>query len=211
MRADPERRPQSALRPISTSSPRRRPRSARRSRARSSRPLKTALADLKDLLTAHTITLEQLPHDIVEQWKTPDGQTRVEALPKGDPNDNETLRTFARAVLAVAAGRDRRADLDPGIRPHDRARVLRGGRLGADLDRDPAVDRAEALRRRAADAGSAAARRCGDARALRRARHARSISPTSSRCRCCSASASRSRSTTSWHGARVRPTCCNRA
>jgi uncharacterized protein len=65
------------------------------------RPLKTALADLKDMLTAHTITLEQLPHDIVEQWKTPDGQTRVEALPKGDPNDNETLRTFARAVLAV--------------------------------------------------------------------------------------------------------------
>jgi hopanoid biosynthesis associated RND transporter like protein HpnN len=65
------------------------------------RPLKTALADLKDLLTAHTVTLEQLPHDIVEQWKTPDGQTRVEALPKGDPNDNETLRTFARAVLAV--------------------------------------------------------------------------------------------------------------
>jgi hypothetical protein len=33
---------------------------------------------------------------------TPDGRVRVEALPKGDPNDNETLREFARAVLAVA-------------------------------------------------------------------------------------------------------------
>ena len=43
----------------------------------------------------------ELPHDIVEQWMTPDGRARVEALPKGDPNDNETLRSFARAVLAV--------------------------------------------------------------------------------------------------------------
>ena len=103
---------------------------------------------------------------------TPDGRARVEALPKGDPNDNETLRNFARAVLAVAAGRDRRADLDPGIRAHHRARLLRGRRLGADLDRDPAVDRAAALRRRAADAGAAAARRRGDARAVRAARHA---------------------------------------
>jgi predicted RND superfamily exporter protein len=65
------------------------------------RPLKTALEDLKDLLTAHTVKLEELPHDIVEQWVTPDGQARVEVLPKGDPNDNETLRQFARAVLAV--------------------------------------------------------------------------------------------------------------
>ena len=45
--------------------------------------------------------LAELPPDIVEQWKTPDGRARVEALPKGDPNDNETLRSFARAVLAV--------------------------------------------------------------------------------------------------------------
>ncbi len=65
------------------------------------RPLRTALADLKDLVTAHAVTLEQLPHEIVEQWVTPDGRARVEALPKGDPNDNETLRKFARAVLAV--------------------------------------------------------------------------------------------------------------
>ena len=34
-------------------------------------------------------------------WITADGRARVEALPKGDPNDNETLRKFARAVLAV--------------------------------------------------------------------------------------------------------------
>jgi hopanoid biosynthesis associated RND transporter like protein HpnN len=65
------------------------------------RPLKTALDDLKDLMQAHPVKLAELPPDIVEQWKTPDGRARVEALPKGDPNDNETLRGFARAVLAV--------------------------------------------------------------------------------------------------------------
>jgi hopanoid biosynthesis associated RND transporter like protein HpnN len=66
------------------------------------RPLKTALEDLKDLLQAHPVTRDKLPADIVEQWKTQDGRARVEALPKGDPNDNDTLRTFARAVLSAA-------------------------------------------------------------------------------------------------------------
>jgi predicted RND superfamily exporter protein len=42
-----------------------------------------------------------VPHDIEELWRTADGRARVEVLPKGDPNDNETLRKFARAVLAV--------------------------------------------------------------------------------------------------------------
>ena len=65
------------------------------------KPLKTALDDLKDLLRAHAVTLDQLPKDIVEQWTTNDGRARVEALPKGDPNDNDTLRIFARAVLAA--------------------------------------------------------------------------------------------------------------
>jgi hopanoid biosynthesis associated RND transporter like protein HpnN len=62
------------------------------------RPLKTALDDLKDLLQAHPIKLEDIPNDIAELWRTPDGRARVEVLPKGDPNDNETLRRFARAV-----------------------------------------------------------------------------------------------------------------
>ncbi len=62
------------------------------------RPLKTALEDLRDLLQAHPITLADIPHDIAELWRTPDGRARVEVLPKGDPNDNETLRRFARAV-----------------------------------------------------------------------------------------------------------------
>jgi hopanoid biosynthesis associated RND transporter like protein HpnN len=65
------------------------------------RPLKTALADLKDLLQAHPVKLADVPKDIAELWQTADGRARVEVLPKGDPNDNETLRKFARAVLAV--------------------------------------------------------------------------------------------------------------
>ena len=65
------------------------------------RPLKTALADLQDLLQAHKITLADVPHDIEELWRTFDGRARVEVLPRGDPNDNETLRQFARAVRAV--------------------------------------------------------------------------------------------------------------
>jgi len=42
-----------------------------------------------------------LPPDLVGSWKTKEGLTRVEALPRGDPNDNETLRRFASAVLAA--------------------------------------------------------------------------------------------------------------
>jgi len=65
------------------------------------RPLKTALADLQDLLQAHPVTLADVPPEIVELWRTPDGRARVEVLPKGDPNDNETLRKFARAARTV--------------------------------------------------------------------------------------------------------------
>jgi hypothetical protein len=42
-----------------------------------------------------------LPQDLADDWVRPDGRTRVEAFPSGDPNDNETLRNFARRVLAV--------------------------------------------------------------------------------------------------------------
>jgi uncharacterized protein len=62
------------------------------------RPLSTALVDLRDLLQAHPVALADVPHEIAELWRTADGRARVEVLPKGDPNDNETLRKFARAV-----------------------------------------------------------------------------------------------------------------
>jgi hopanoid biosynthesis associated RND transporter like protein HpnN len=64
-------------------------------------PLKTALDGLRLSLQAQTVTAENLPADVTSDWVLPDGRARAEAHPKGDPNDNETLRGFARAVLAV--------------------------------------------------------------------------------------------------------------
>jgi hypothetical protein len=36
---------------------------------------------------------------LVHDWLLPDGRARVQASPKGDPNDTNVLRTFATAVL----------------------------------------------------------------------------------------------------------------
>ncbi len=65
-------------------------------------PLKITFEQLRQLLTAEPVTLESLPPDFVSLWKSKDGIMRVEALPRGDPDNNETLRKFASAVLAAA-------------------------------------------------------------------------------------------------------------
>ncbi len=64
-------------------------------------PLNSVLDELRNYLQAQPVTLETLPSDVAREWVTQDGRFKVEIVPKGDPNDNETLRTFARAVLAV--------------------------------------------------------------------------------------------------------------
>jgi uncharacterized protein len=64
-------------------------------------PLKLVLDQLKKSLQAQPISLKTLPANLVNSWKTKDGLQRVEALPRGDPNDNDTLRRFASAVLAA--------------------------------------------------------------------------------------------------------------
>jgi hopanoid biosynthesis associated RND transporter like protein HpnN len=64
-------------------------------------PLNTALGELRDYLQAQPVTLETLPPEIAREWVTADGRFKLEILPKGDPNDNETLRQFARAVQEV--------------------------------------------------------------------------------------------------------------
>jgi hopanoid biosynthesis associated RND transporter like protein HpnN len=76
---------------------------ALRARAQSvlASPLQTALDGLRLSLQAEMITKENLPAELANDWVLPDGRARAEAHPKGDPNDNETLREFARAVLAV--------------------------------------------------------------------------------------------------------------
>jgi hopanoid biosynthesis associated RND transporter like protein HpnN len=64
-------------------------------------PLKIALDELRNWLRPQVVTIDTLPPDLVRDWMVPDGRARVEVTPKGDPNDNETLRAFAQAVLKV--------------------------------------------------------------------------------------------------------------
>jgi uncharacterized protein len=64
-------------------------------------PLKIVLDQLKNAMQAGPVSLKTLPADLVAAWKTKDGLMRVEAQPRGDPNDNDTLRKFAGAVLAA--------------------------------------------------------------------------------------------------------------
>lgn len=64
-------------------------------------PYGTIVDQIRSSLKAQPITVKSLPPELVNDWVTSDGRARVEALPKGDPNDNETLRKFAAAVEKV--------------------------------------------------------------------------------------------------------------
>jgi hopanoid biosynthesis associated RND transporter like protein HpnN len=64
-------------------------------------PLRLDLDNMRDLLKAMPITLDNLPDEIASNWRAADGKVRVAAAPAGDPDDNENIRAFARAVLAV--------------------------------------------------------------------------------------------------------------
>ena len=65
-------------------------------------PLHTALDDLRNLFKAQEVTRANLPLILARQWVTEDGQARIDVAPKGDSNDNATLRAFAGAVQSVA-------------------------------------------------------------------------------------------------------------
>jgi hopanoid biosynthesis associated RND transporter like protein HpnN len=64
-------------------------------------PLRSAFDDLRNLLQATQITDQTIPREFGQEWIKDDGRARVQVYPKGDPNDNEVLRRFARAVQAV--------------------------------------------------------------------------------------------------------------
>lgn len=65
-------------------------------------PFRILIAQLHDLLQAKPVTRQTMPADLVRDWLTPDGRARINVAPRGDSNDNRTLRRFAGAVLAVA-------------------------------------------------------------------------------------------------------------
>jgi uncharacterized protein len=62
-------------------------------------PLVFGLDQLRKSLAPEVVTTKTLPPNLVRDWVLPDGRARVQALPKGDPNDINVLRTFATAVL----------------------------------------------------------------------------------------------------------------
>src|SRR6185312_14787790 len=63
-------------------------------------PLQAALIGLRGYLQAEPVTQQSLPEVLKSQWIAGNGNERIQATPKGDPNDNETLRRFARAIQA---------------------------------------------------------------------------------------------------------------
>jgi predicted RND superfamily exporter protein len=59
------------------------------------------VAGLRANLKAAPVTQDNLPESLKRQWVAANGRARVEVSPKGDTNNTEVLRDFARAVLAV--------------------------------------------------------------------------------------------------------------
>jgi hopanoid biosynthesis associated RND transporter like protein HpnN len=63
--------------------------------------LRTTLDQLRMALQAAPVTLENLPLPLARDWIAADGRARVEVFPRGDGNDNETLRRFVSAVRTL--------------------------------------------------------------------------------------------------------------
>jgi hypothetical protein len=64
-------------------------------------PLGVDLQALQASLQAQPVTRASLPPELVRDWVTADGRARVSIAPKDATGDNEAMRRFARAVLAV--------------------------------------------------------------------------------------------------------------
>jgi uncharacterized protein len=65
-------------------------------------PLKLDLGDLREGLKAEQVTRANLPASLTENWVASGNRARVEIAPKGDSNDDQVMRNFARAVLKAA-------------------------------------------------------------------------------------------------------------
>jgi hopanoid biosynthesis associated RND transporter like protein HpnN len=64
--------------------------------------LVVTLGQLRAAMQAGPVTLATLPHDLERDWVASDGRARIEVFPKGDANDNATLRRFVTAVRTLA-------------------------------------------------------------------------------------------------------------
>src|SRR5262249_38807733 len=64
-------------------------------------PLRTSLHQLRQAPKPGRVSADTIPAELARDWVAPDGRARVQALPKGDPDDTEVLRDFVTAVLAI--------------------------------------------------------------------------------------------------------------
>ncbi|TMH00857.1 MAG: hopanoid biosynthesis-associated RND transporter HpnN, partial [Betaproteobacteria bacterium] len=64
--------------------------------------LATMLGQLRAAMQAGPVTLASLPDELRRDWVAADGRARIEVFPKGNANDNQTLRRFVAAVRALA-------------------------------------------------------------------------------------------------------------
>ena len=62
-------------------------------------PLQVALGELAGFLQAGPVTADNVPDALKRQWIAADGKARVQAVPKGDPDDTDVLRNFAQTML----------------------------------------------------------------------------------------------------------------
>jgi len=60
------------------------------------------LRSLQNSLSAGTVSMADLPKELVRRWVSPDGRYRINVLPRENVNDNEALNRFVAAVRAVA-------------------------------------------------------------------------------------------------------------
>jgi len=66
-------------------------------------PLKTTLATLRDSLQASKVTVDSIPESLKNLYISKvTGQARIEAAPRGDPNDNANMIKFASQIKTVA-------------------------------------------------------------------------------------------------------------
>lgn len=63
---------------------------------------KVKLEQIKKLLNPYVVREENLPEDLKEEWITKDGRARIEISPSVNTKENQAIKQFAKAVLAVA-------------------------------------------------------------------------------------------------------------
>ncbi len=64
-------------------------------------PLAVMFDQMRSALQARAVTRADLPPDLRRDWVTPDGRARLQVFPRGDANDNRTIRRFRNAVASV--------------------------------------------------------------------------------------------------------------